>query len=133
MTLEMLLNFVSHLQIDNALTASAVQKACSRSPASSSVLSAVSFHLAIAEAYFSNAAIDLQFMLSARHHIDNESFREGRDLITQGVAAVKAGMQRGSYITARVALGALCHTLQVQRDYTSLLTLFLILFMCYVF
>lgn len=115
MTLERLINFVSHLQIDNTLTPAAVQKACSRSPASS-VLSTISFHSAIAEIYLSNAAIDLQFMLSARHHIDDEAFREGRDLITQGVAAVKAGIQRGSYISARVALGALCHTLQVQRD-----------------
>ncbi|XP_056590951.1 von Willebrand factor A domain-containing protein 7 [Triplophysa dalaica] len=100
------------LTIENTMTASAVQKACSRSPASSSVLSATRFHLAIAETYFSNAAIDLQFMLSAKHHIDNEAFGEGRDLITQGVATVKAGVQRGSYISARVTLGALCHTLQ---------------------
>lgn len=69
-------------------------------------------------------------MLSAKHHIDNEAFGEGRDLITQGVATVKASMQRGSYISARVTLGALCHTLQVQRDNTSLLTL---LFFMYLF
>ncbi|XP_073698690.1 von Willebrand factor A domain-containing protein 7-like [Garra rufa] len=100
------------LPINNGLTPSAVQKACSTSSASSSALSSLSFYSAITETYLSNAAVDVAFALSEAHHVDNEAFREGRDLITKGVAAVKASVQQGSYISARITLGALCHTLQ---------------------
>nr|XP_055060957.1 von Willebrand factor A domain-containing protein 7-like [Misgurnus anguillicaudatus] len=95
------------LVIDNRLTVSAVRKACS-----SSVLSELRFYGAILGIYLSNAAIDAVFVLSAKHHVDNEAFREGRSLITQGVASVKFSMQQGSYISARVTLGGVCHTLQ---------------------
>ncbi|XP_043107163.1 von Willebrand factor A domain-containing protein 7-like isoform X2 [Puntigrus tetrazona] len=94
------------LTINNRLTPSAVQKACLAS--SSSAL----FYLAITETYLSNAAVDVLFALSEARHIDNEAFSEGRDLITRGVAAVKASVQQGSYISARNTLGTLCHTLQ---------------------
>ncbi len=67
--------------------------------------------------YLSNAAVDLVFALSEAHHIDNEAFSEGRDLITQGVAAVKASVQQESYISAQITLGALCHTLQVRYEW----------------
>ncbi|XP_050958275.1 von Willebrand factor A domain-containing protein 7-like, partial [Labeo rohita] len=98
------------LPINNELTPSAVQKACSTS--SSSALASLGFYSAISETYLSNAAVDLVFVLSEAHHVDNEAFSEGRDLITQGLAAVKASVQQGSYISARITLGALCHTLQ---------------------
>ncbi|XP_048052725.1 von Willebrand factor A domain-containing protein 7 [Megalobrama amblycephala] len=100
------------LAINNKLTASAVQKACETSPGSSSALSSLGFNLAITEIYLSNAAIDAVFALSAARHVDNEAFVEGRDLITRGMAAVKASVQQESYISARITLGALCHTLQ---------------------
>ncbi|XP_058638553.1 von Willebrand factor A domain-containing protein 7 [Onychostoma macrolepis] len=93
------------LPINNRLTPYAVQKACS---SSSSAL----FYLAIKEMYLSNAAVDLFFALSEAHHIDNEAFSEGRDLIIQGLAAVKASVKQESYISAQITLGALCHTLQ---------------------
>lgn len=63
--------------------------------------------------YLSNAAIDAVFALSEARHIDNEAFGEGRDLITSGLAAVKASVQQESYISGRITLGAVCHTLQV--------------------
>ncbi|XP_073699338.1 von Willebrand factor A domain-containing protein 7-like [Garra rufa] len=100
------------LPINNRLTPSAVQKACSASSALPSGLSSLGFCLAITEIYLSNAAVDVDFALSEAHHIDNEAFKEGRDLITQGVSAVKASVQQGSYIFARIKLGDLCHTLQ---------------------
>ncbi|XP_016323632.1 von Willebrand factor A domain-containing protein 7-like [Sinocyclocheilus anshuiensis] len=96
------------LPINNKLTPSAVHKACS----SSSSLSTLGLISAITETYLSNAAVDQVFALSEAHHIDNEAFSEGRDLITRGVAAIKASVQQESYISARIALGALCHTLQ---------------------
>uniref|UniRef100_A0A8C2CWF9 von Willebrand factor A domain containing 10, tandem duplicate 2 n=1 Tax=Cyprinus carpio TaxID=7962 RepID=A0A8C2CWF9_CYPCA len=100
------------LPINNRLTTSAVHKACTTSSASSSALATLSFYSAITETYLSNAAVDQVFALSEAHHIDNEAFSEGRDLITRGVAAVKASVQQKSYISARISLGALCHTLQ---------------------
>ncbi len=99
----------SSFQINNSLTPSAVQEACSASAASSHI-----FYSAITQTFVSNAVVDQLFALSEAHHVDNEAFSEGRDLITQGVAAVKAGVLQGSYISARIALGALCHTLQVR-------------------
>ncbi len=90
-----------------------VQVACSASAASSAASSYV-FYSAITQIFVSNAFIDLIFALSEAHHVDNEAFSEGRDLITHGVAAVKASVLQGSYISARIVLGALCHTLQVR-------------------
>lgn len=71
------------LQIDDGLLPEAVQKACSAFT-SSSVFSALKFKVAIANIYFSNAGVDLFFMLSAKHHFDDETFQEGRDIITAG-------------------------------------------------
>lgn len=34
--------------------------------------------------YFSNAAVDVVYALSERHHFDDETFEMGRDLITAG-------------------------------------------------
>lgn len=34
--------------------------------------------------YFSNAAVDLVYAFSGRHHFDDETFVMGRDLITAG-------------------------------------------------
>ncbi|XP_052457565.1 von Willebrand factor A domain-containing protein 7-like [Carassius gibelio] len=90
----------------------AVHNACSTSSDSSSALSTLGFYSAITEIYLSNAAVDQVFAFSEAHHIDNEAFSEGRGLITRGVAAVKASVQQESYISARISLGALCHTLQ---------------------
>ncbi|KAK7166072.1 hypothetical protein R3I93_005988 [Phoxinus phoxinus] len=100
------------LAINNRLTVSAVQQACATSPDSSSAISSLSFYSAIIEMYLSNAAIDAVFALSAARHIDNEAFGEGRDLITSGMATVKASVQKGSFISGRITLGAVCHTLQ---------------------
>ncbi|XP_058629417.1 von Willebrand factor A domain-containing protein 7-like isoform X2 [Onychostoma macrolepis] len=50
--------------------------------------------------------------MSARRHFDDETFLKGRDLITEGVKAVKAAAQQGNYETARKRLGEALHTLQ---------------------
>ncbi|XP_073699344.1 von Willebrand factor A domain-containing protein 7-like [Garra rufa] len=100
------------LPINNGLTPHAVQKACSTSSATSFDPTSFSFYSAIEDTFLSNAAVDIAFALSEAHHVDNEAFNKGRDLITQGVAAVKASVRQESYISARETLGALCHTLQ---------------------
>lgn len=71
------------LQIDDSLSAGDVEKAC-YAGASSSFLSTVGFHRSIAEVYSRNAKVDLDFMFSARHHFDDETFQAGRDIITAG-------------------------------------------------
>ncbi|XP_073699381.1 von Willebrand factor A domain-containing protein 7-like [Garra rufa] len=100
------------LPINNRLTPSAVQEACSASASSLSAVSSHFFYSVITQIFLSNAVVDQRFAMSKAHHVDNEAFSEGRDLITQGVAAVKASVRQGSYISARGTLGALCHTLQ---------------------
>lgn len=102
--------FPRHLQINNKLTPTAVQRACSNSY--SSLLQISTFSLAISQTSISNAAVDRK-QFSTAHHFDNEDFRNGRDLITQGIATVIVSMKQGRYLSARTSLGTACHTLQV--------------------
>lgn len=71
------------LQIDDSLSAEAVERACSAGT-SSSLLSTLNFQVSIATMYFSNAKVDAFFVLSAMHHFDDETIQEGRDIITAG-------------------------------------------------
>lgn len=72
------------LQIDDRLSASEVQRACSSTGTSTSLLSSVLYHTSIANMYFSNAKVDVVFALSEEHHFDDETFQGGRDVITAG-------------------------------------------------
>ncbi|XP_031415803.1 von Willebrand factor A domain-containing protein 7 [Clupea harengus] len=98
------------LPIDDRLTAYTLQQACSSGE--SSILSALAFQTAVTNTYLSNAAVDVLQALSAPHHFDDETFAEGRDVVAQGAAAVKAAVKYGSFVSARISLGAACHTLQ---------------------
>ncbi|CAN9510134.1 unnamed protein product [Ophioblennius macclurei] len=100
-----------NLIIDNNLSVGEVQKACS-SDNSSSLLSTVIFQTSIATMYFSNAIVDVVFALSEEHHFDDETFEGGRELITTGVAAVKASVKLENFLAGRWTLGRVCHTLQ---------------------
>lgn len=71
------------LQIDDGLTAGAVERACSAG-SSSSLLSTLKFQVSITNMYLSNANVDLTFMMSPKHHFDDEKFQEGRDIIIAG-------------------------------------------------
>ncbi|XP_073698692.1 von Willebrand factor A domain-containing protein 7-like [Garra rufa] len=97
------------LPINSKLTVNAVQRACSNSY--SNLLKLATFNLAVVQTSLSNAAVDRK-QFSTAHHFDNEDFKNGRDLITQGIAAVKVNMKKGKYLSARTHLGAVCHTLQ---------------------
>uniref|UniRef100_A0A8C1L6I0 von Willebrand factor A domain containing 10, tandem duplicate 2 n=1 Tax=Cyprinus carpio TaxID=7962 RepID=A0A8C1L6I0_CYPCA len=97
------------LPINSKLTATTVQKACSNSYAS--LLKLSTFNLAIIQTALSNAAVDRK-QFSTAHHFDDEDFKNGRDLITKGIAAVKVSIKKGNYLSARTSLGAVCHTLQ---------------------
>ncbi|XP_039896943.1 von Willebrand factor A domain-containing protein 7-like [Simochromis diagramma] len=96
-----------NLIIDNNLSAGKVQKACLSTDTSTIV-----FEAAISTIYLSNAAVDLLFLLSAAHHFDDETFKEGRDIITKGLSVVKDHTKLGNFFGGRLSLGKICHTLQ---------------------
>uniref|UniRef100_A0AAQ6A6K1 VWFA domain-containing protein n=1 Tax=Amphiprion ocellaris TaxID=80972 RepID=A0AAQ6A6K1_AMPOC len=100
------------LTIDDSLSADKVQRACSSTATSTSVLSTVMFQTSIATMYLSNAMVDVVFALSEDHHFDDEKFEGGRDVITAGVSAVKKSVKLENFVTGRWTLGRVCHTLQ---------------------
>ncbi|TRY95912.1 hypothetical protein DNTS_021432 [Danionella cerebrum] len=97
------------LAINSKLTPAIVQRACSNSY--STTLKRSAFDLVIAQASLSNAAVDRK-QFSSAPHFDNEDFKKGRELITNGIAAVKVSIKNGNYLSARTSLGTVCHTLQ---------------------
>ncbi|KAM4584888.1 von Willebrand factor A domain-containing protein 7-like isoform 2-T2 [Odontesthes bonariensis] len=96
------------LNIDNSLSADAVQRACSSGNASSSLL----FQNSIGLMQRFNAIVDFDFQQSEEHHFYSETFLKGREVITAGVAVVKSSIRRGNLDSARRALGQVFHTLQ---------------------
>ncbi|XP_010777135.1 von Willebrand factor A domain-containing protein 7-like [Notothenia coriiceps] len=100
------------LTIDDSLSTDKVQRACSTTGTFTSLLSTVLFQTSIANMYFSNAKVDVVFALSEKHHFDDETFQGGRDVITAGVAAVKASVKQESFVAGRWNLGQVFHTLQ---------------------
>ncbi|XP_029997020.1 von Willebrand factor A domain-containing protein 7 isoform X2 [Sphaeramia orbicularis] len=100
------------LTIDDSLTVEKVQRACSSTGTSTSVLSTVRYQTSIAIMYFTNALVDVVFALSEEHHFDDETFTGGRDVITAGVFAVKSSVKQENYGAGRLVLGQVCHTLQ---------------------
>uniref|UniRef100_A0A3Q1H4H9 von Willebrand factor A domain containing 11 n=1 Tax=Acanthochromis polyacanthus TaxID=80966 RepID=A0A3Q1H4H9_9TELE len=48
----------------------------------------------------------------APHHFNSEAFLEGRSLITEGTAAIKANIREENFQAARETLGRVLHTLQ---------------------
>nr|XP_046264832.1 von Willebrand factor A domain-containing protein 7-like [Scatophagus argus] len=100
------------LTIDNSLSVDKVQRACSSTGTSTSLLSTVMFQTSIANMYLSNAKVDVVFALSEEHHFDDETFQGGRDVITAGVSAVKASVKLENFVAGRWTLGRVCHTLQ---------------------
>ncbi|KAL7889695.1 hypothetical protein AOLI_G00019530 [Acnodon oligacanthus] len=75
-------------------------------------LSAAKFHEALNQIYMENSLVDRDFMVSDPHHFNSESFSGGHTLITQGTAAIKANIRKGSFQAARETLGRVLHTLQ---------------------
>ncbi|KAK2909106.1 hypothetical protein Q8A67_004943 [Cirrhinus molitorella] len=75
-------------------------------------VSGAKFRTALNQIYMQNGFVDRDFMSSAPHHFNNEAFNEGRNLIIQGTAAVKANVRTDNLQSARETLGRVCHTLQ---------------------
>uniref|UniRef100_A0A3B5AIB1 von Willebrand factor A domain-containing protein 7-like n=1 Tax=Stegastes partitus TaxID=144197 RepID=A0A3B5AIB1_9TELE len=55
----------------------------------------------------------------APHHFNSEAFMEGRSLITEGVAAIKANIRKENFQAARETLGRVLHTLQDFYSHTN--------------
>ncbi|XP_016095516.1 von Willebrand factor A domain-containing protein 7-like isoform X3 [Sinocyclocheilus grahami] len=75
-------------------------------------VSGAKFRTALNQIYMQNGFVDRDFMSSAPHHFNNEAFNEGRNLIIQGTAAIKANVRTDNLQSARETLGRVCHTLQ---------------------
>ncbi|XP_067261338.1 von Willebrand factor A domain-containing protein 7-like [Chanodichthys erythropterus] len=75
-------------------------------------VSGAKFRTALNQIYMQNGFVDSDFMSSAPHHFNDEAFIEGRNLIIQGIAAIKANVRTDNLQSARETLGRVCHTLQ---------------------
>ncbi|KAJ0050442.1 hypothetical protein NL108_003664, partial [Boleophthalmus pectinirostris] len=81
-------------------------------PTATGDVSGAKFHSALQEIYMQNGLVDRDFVNSAPHHFNSEAFLEGRSLITEGVAAIKANIRNENFQAARETLGKILHTLQ---------------------
>lgn len=72
------------------------------------------FQLSIRVISGRNAAVDIQRVFDEEYHFDDESFIRGKSLITRGLASIKANIKQGNFISARLKVGEIMHTLQVM-------------------
>ncbi|XP_008406129.1 von Willebrand factor A domain-containing protein 7 isoform X2 [Poecilia reticulata] len=75
-------------------------------------VSGAKFHSALQEIYTQNGLVDRDLVNSPPHHFNSEAFLEGRGLITEGVVAIKANIQKENFKAARETLGRVLHTVQ---------------------
>uniref|UniRef100_A0A3Q2YF42 von Willebrand factor A domain-containing protein 7-like n=1 Tax=Hippocampus comes TaxID=109280 RepID=A0A3Q2YF42_HIPCM len=106
--------FSMSIEIDDKLTIEQVHEACSSysSDTSGLMLSSHLFTESLWNMHFRNGLVDSDFLLIAARHFDNEAFREGRNIITQGVFNVKANVRTDNFMTGRLILGYIFQTLQ---------------------
>ncbi|KAM9857658.1 von Willebrand factor A domain-containing protein 7 [Aulostomus maculatus] len=81
-------------------------------PTATGEVSGAKFHSALQEIYVQNGLVDRDFVNSAPHHFNSEAFVEGRTLILEGVASIKANIRNENFQAARETLGRVLHTLQ---------------------
>ncbi|XP_041809022.1 von Willebrand factor A domain-containing protein 7-like [Chelmon rostratus] len=87
-------------------TAEAVAVACGAPK------SAKSFRQAITFITLRNIRVDIRYALNASFHFDEEMFVQGRNIITEGILAIKASNKQENFEAARQKLGEVCHPLQ---------------------
>ncbi|XP_066506099.1 von Willebrand factor A domain-containing protein 7-like [Hoplias malabaricus] len=75
-------------------------------------VSASVFTILLNEIISENSNVDRDQAFSSAHHFNDEIFGAGRNVITQGLAIVRANLQQNNLEAARRALGAVTHTLQ---------------------
>ncbi|XP_029706463.1 von Willebrand factor A domain-containing protein 7 [Takifugu rubripes] len=86
-------------------------KAC-LGPTATGEVSGAKFHAALQEIYTQNGLVDRDFVNSAPHHFNSESFLEGRALIIEGLATIKSNIRLENFKAARETLGRILHVLQ---------------------
>ncbi|MEQ2224580.1 hypothetical protein ILYODFUR_008971 [Ilyodon furcidens] len=87
-------------------TAEGVAAACGASQ------SLKTFQQAITSITLRNIRVDIRYALIASFHFDQETFVQGRKIITEGMIAVKASNKMENYEAARQKLGEIMHPLQ---------------------
>ncbi|TNM86235.1 hypothetical protein fugu_008506 [Takifugu bimaculatus] len=93
-------------------------KAC-LGPTATGEVSGAKFHAALQEIYIQNGLVDRDFVNSAPHHFNSESFLEGRALIIEGLATIKSNIRLENFKAARETLGRILHVLQVNTPTCS--------------
>ncbi|XP_076004000.1 von Willebrand factor A domain-containing protein 7-like [Genypterus blacodes] len=81
-------------------------------PTATGEVSGAKFHSALREIYVQNGLVDRDFVNIAPHHFNSERFMEGRSLIMEGMASIKANVGKENFQAARETLGRVLHTLQ---------------------
>ncbi|KAJ4944153.1 hypothetical protein JOQ06_012698 [Pogonophryne albipinna] len=81
-------------------------------PRATGEVSGAKFHSALQDIYNQNGLVDRDFVSSAPHHFNSENFVQGRTLIMEGMAAIKANIGKDNFKAARETLGRILHTLQ---------------------
>ncbi|KAL7389865.1 hypothetical protein ABVT39_011242 [Epinephelus coioides] len=89
-----------------SLTVDAVAAACEASKSSKSFLQTIQLIQS------RNKRVDYFLFFLARYHMDNEQILEGRKIITDGLATVKASNKEQNFEAAREKLGQILHPLQ---------------------
>ncbi|XP_051794025.1 von Willebrand factor A domain-containing protein 7-like [Acanthochromis polyacanthus] len=74
--------------------------------------SSKTFRQAIQLIILRNVRVDIRHALNASFHFDDESFIQGRKIITAGLQVVKASNKQENYEAARQKLGEILHPLQ---------------------
>ncbi|XP_053190732.1 von Willebrand factor A domain-containing protein 7-like [Scomber japonicus] len=88
-------------------------------PRATGEVSAAKFYSALQEIYMQNSLVDRDFANSPPHHFNSEAFIEGRSLIMEGMAAIKANVHQENFQAARETLGRVLHTLQDFYSHTN--------------
>ncbi|CAL8266051.1 unnamed protein product [Merluccius merluccius] len=71
-----------------------------------------SFQIAIKLIQRKNKRVDIRRLFNAAYHFDDETFEDGRKVITDGLAIIKASNKLDNFKAAREKLGEITHPLQ---------------------
>ncbi|KAM3623384.1 uncharacterized protein V6R79_010449 [Siganus canaliculatus] len=100
------------LIIDDSLSVAEVQAACTVAVNETCPISSYRFQIGIENIVLSNGLVDLTMANEKAYHFHDETFQEGRNIITAGLASVKENVNMNRIVIARQRLGQILHVLQ---------------------
>ncbi|KAM3622749.1 uncharacterized protein V6R79_002777 [Siganus canaliculatus] len=100
------------LIINDSLSVAEVQAACTVAVNETCPISSYRFQIGIENIVLSNGLVDLTMAKEKAYHFHDETFQEGRNIITAGLASVKENVNLGRIVIARQRLGQILHVLQ---------------------